>query len=136
VTVSPTASQSIAQPARRGRISLIDHEAATPAGRALQWLESIVMDAARSLTHLFNAHDRESLFDADCDARVVAAIAALDAGSALDARALLLEYRERDALRDAEHRAQREHAGVVRSCLRRIGQFIERSCKAIREARR
>lgn len=120
----------------RGRRSADEVEAASPAGRALHWLETVVMDAAISLVHLLEAHERETLLDGDCDARVLSAIGALDAGRPIEARALLLEYRERDQLRDAEHGAQRGHADVVRACLRRVGRWIERSCAALREVRR
>ena len=136
MTLSPSRRSVPPDDVHRGRRAADEVEAASPAGRALHWLEAVVMDAAVSLVQLCEAHERETLLDGDCDARVLSAICALDAGRPIEARALLLEYRERDQLRDAEHVAQRGHAGLVRACLRRIGRWIEKSCAALREVRR
>jgi hypothetical protein len=127
-------STRIVQPARRpGRVHPDDMEARTAAGRAAHWFEARLLDMAHGLGLFYRAHDRATLFDADCDQRVDRAIAALDAGNGLEARALLLEYRERDALRDLEHAAARGFIeGIVHVAIRQLGGWIERAAVAVR----
>lgn len=118
---------------RRGRPCTDDVEAATPTGRALQWLEARVFDAAVSIIRFRDAFEREALLDKDCDDRVTRAIKQLDAGNGIEARALLLEYQERDALRDAANAEGGICVTVLHAVVvKRIGAFIEKSCIALR----
>ena len=129
-------SAPTALPRRSGRPTYEDRETTTAVGRSAHWLESRCLDLAAWFGRFYRAHDRETLFDRDCDDRVTRAIAALDTGNGLEARALLLEYHERDALRDAEHARQRQQIEQgAHPVLRRIGAALERSCVALRGGR-
>lgn len=120
----------------RGRPTADELEARSPLGRSAHWLETRLLDLVHAFGLFYVSHERETLLDADCDTRVSDAITALDAGNGIAARALLLEYRERDALRDAEHNTQRsvieQRAHAV---VRRIGAAIERSMTKLRASR-
>lgn len=120
-------------PRRTGRPANEDRECATSTGRAAHWFEARLLDAVRGLGLFYTAHDRATLLDADCNQRVERAIAALDRGNGIEARALLLEFQERDALRDLEHAAMRGFIeGIVHVAIRRLGGWIERACVAVR----
>jgi hypothetical protein len=133
VVVHPLSSRNRSTSGKTGRPTDEDRESATAAGRAAHWFEARLLDMAHGLGLFYRAHDRAMLFDADCDQRVDRAIAALDAGNGLEARALLLEYRERDALRDLEHAAARGFIeGIVHVAIRQLGGWVERAAIAVR----
>lgn len=132
----PLASTPIVDhPRRTGRLTNEEREERTAPGRAIHWFEDRLMEIQRFLSHLFGAHERETLIDAELDGKVRLAIVRLDAGDGLEARALLLEYLERDAIRDAEHRAQGEHATNLHGVVRRIGAALERAAVSVRGGR-
>jgi hypothetical protein len=121
---------------RAGRFSADERESAKAFGRTLHWIEDRLCEWQRLLSLFFGAHERETLIDLECDARIRLAVAHLDAGDGLEARALLLEFLERDALRDAEHAAQRGFVAGMHSVLRQFGAFVERSAAALTRRKR
>jgi hypothetical protein len=120
---------------RAGRFSAEERESAKAFGRTLHWIEDRLCEWQRLLSLFFSAHERETLLDRELDGRVRTAIVHLDAGNGLEARALLLEYLERDALRDAEHHAQRGFVSGMHGVLRQFGAFVERSAAALTRSR-
>jgi hypothetical protein len=112
---------------RIGRLTNDEREERSQTGRALHWIEDRLCEWQRLISLCLTAHERETLIDLECDTRIRAAITHLDAGDGLEARALLLEFLERDATRDAEHHAQRGFVTAMHAILKRFGQFVERS---------
>lgn len=121
---------------RSGRFSNDEVESASAFGRSLHWIEDRLCEWQRLISLTLGAHERETLLDLELDTRIKLAIAHLDAGDGLEARALLLEYLERDAVRDAEHKAQRGFVADMHAILRQFGAFVERSAKALTSRRR
>lgn len=121
---------------RIGRPSVDEIETRTPTGRALHWLEARLLDLAHTVGLFEAIHEREVLLDATCDDLRERAIALLNCPCSLEARVLLLEQRDRDALRDAADRQGARHISItLRRVVQRIGGFIERSCVALRGGR-
>lgn len=123
------------EPHRTGRFTKEQRESQTPAGRSVHWLESRLADFHRLLARFFGHHERETLIDAELDGKVRLAVLHLDDGNGIEARALLLEFLERDALRDAEHHAQHGLAVAMHAAVKRIGAALERAAVQIRGGR-
>lgn len=124
----------IVQPtARRGRPSRDDVESSTATGRTLHWFETRILDGVKFLTAFEQHFERELLLDADCDRLQAQAIALITCSCCVEPRALLLQARERDALRDEANLTGARYVRVgLRGVFRALGAMVERSAVALR----